>query len=113
MLQVQGVFKSYTTPQGPLAVLAGVDLHLAARSSLALMGESGSGKSTLMHLVAGLDRVDDGSIQVGERRLDRDVVDRAAAIPQLADARMELSYRGVNVISAPNAIPPAFTALTR
>ena len=71
MLQVQGVFKSYTTPQGPLAVLAGVDLHLAARSSLALMGESGSGKSTLMHLVAGLDRVDDGSIQVGERRLDR------------------------------------------
>lgn len=71
MLQVQGVFKSYATPQGPLAVLAGVDLHLAARSSLALMGESGSGKSTLMHLVAGLDRVDGGSIQVGERRLDR------------------------------------------
>ena len=71
MLQVQGVFKSYATPQGSLAVLAGVDLHLAARSSLALMGESGSGKSTLMHLVAGLDRVDGGSIQVGERRLDQ------------------------------------------
>ena len=47
MLQVQGVFKSYATPLGPLAVLAGVDLHLGARSSLALMGESGSGKSTL------------------------------------------------------------------
>jgi putative ABC transport system ATP-binding protein len=30
MLQVQGVFKSYATPQGPLAVLAGVDLHRAA-----------------------------------------------------------------------------------
>ncbi len=71
MLQVQGVFKSYATPQGPLAVLAGVDLHLAERSSLALMGESGSGKSTLLHLVAGLDRVEGGSIQVGERRLDQ------------------------------------------
>jgi putative ABC transport system ATP-binding protein len=71
MLQVQGVFKSYATPQGPLAVLAGVDLHLAARSSLALMGESGSGKSTLLHLVAGLDRLDRGSIQVGEQRLDQ------------------------------------------
>ena len=71
MLQVQGVFKSYATPQGPLAVLAGVDLQLAARTSLALMGESGSGKSTLLHLVAGLDRLDSGSIQVGEQRLDQ------------------------------------------
>ena len=35
MLQVQGVFKSYATPQGPLPVLAGVDLHLSERSSLA------------------------------------------------------------------------------
>ncbi len=68
MLQVHAVFKSYATPQGPLAVLSGVDLHLAERSSLALMGESGSGKSTLLHLVAGLDRVDRGSIQVGEQR---------------------------------------------
>ncbi|WP_371318558.1 ABC transporter ATP-binding protein, partial [Pseudomonas sp. IPO3775] len=71
MLQVQGVFKSYGTPQGPLTVLAGVDLYLGARSSLALMGESGSGKSTLLHLVAGLDQVDCGSIQVGDQRLDQ------------------------------------------
>lgn len=71
MLHVHQVFKSYGTPQGPLAVLAGVDLHLGARTSLALMGESGSGKSTLLHLVAGLDRTDRGSIQVGERRLDQ------------------------------------------
>lgn len=28
MLHVQSVFKSYTTPQGPLSVLQGVDLHL-------------------------------------------------------------------------------------
>ncbi|MDY7534232.1 ABC transporter ATP-binding protein [Pseudomonas sp. Bout1] len=71
MLQVHGVFKSYGTPLGPLPVLAGVDLYLGKRSSLALMGESGSGKSTLLHLVAGLDRVDRGSIQVGEQRLDQ------------------------------------------
>lgn len=42
---------------------------------------------------------------------DRDVVDRAAAIPQLADARMELSYRGVNVISAPANIQVVWTVL--
>ncbi|MCS4260002.1 putative ABC transport system ATP-binding protein [Pseudomonas protegens] len=71
MLEVQGVFKSYATPQGPLAVLQGVDLHLGQDSSLALMGESGSGKSTLLHLVAGLDRVDGGSICIGAQRLER------------------------------------------
>ncbi|MFJ2363223.1 ABC transporter ATP-binding protein [Pseudomonas sp. NPDC087697] len=71
MLQVQGVFKSYATPQGPLAVLQGVDLHLTQGSSLALMGESGSGKSTLLHLIAGLDKVDRGSIRMGDQRLEQ------------------------------------------
>lgn len=71
MLQVQGVYKSYTTPQGPLAVLQGVDLYLEHGSSLALMGESGSGKSTLLHLVAGLDSVDRGAIRIGGHRLDQ------------------------------------------
>ncbi|SDX09456.1 putative ABC transport system ATP-binding protein [Pseudomonas syringae] len=70
MLQVRNVFKRYTTVQGPLAVLRGVDLHLAEGESLALMGESGSGKSTLLHLIAGLDQVDDGSIEVAGQRLD-------------------------------------------
>ena len=70
MLEVRDVFKSYATPQGPLPVLQGVDLTLAPGSSMALMGESGSGKSTLLHLVAGLDKVDRGSIRSGEYRLD-------------------------------------------
>lgn len=71
MLQVQGVFKRYPTPQGPLAVLQGVDLQLQRGSSLALMGESGSGKSTLLHLIAGLDRVDAGSIRIGGQHLEQ------------------------------------------
>jgi len=71
MLQVQGVFKSYATAQGPLAVLRGVDLQLGQGQSLALMGESGSGKSTLLHLVAGLDQADQGSIEIAGRRLDQ------------------------------------------
>ncbi len=69
MLKIQGLCKSYPTPQGPLAVLRGIDLELEEGSSLALMGESGSGKSTLLHLVAGLDRFDAGSIWVAGRSL--------------------------------------------
>lgn len=69
MLEVRDVFKSYVTPQGPLPVLQGVDLTLQPGSSLALMGESGSGKSTLLHLVAGLDKVDRGSIRFDQHQL--------------------------------------------
>lgn len=64
LLNVRGVRKSYATPQGPLAVLKGIDLSLEQGRSLALLGESGSGKSTLLHLIGGLDDADSGEITV-------------------------------------------------
>ncbi|MBC3957500.1 MULTISPECIES: ABC transporter ATP-binding protein [Pseudomonas] len=70
MLHVRDVYKNYTTAQGPVAVLRGVDLQMARGESLALMGESGSGKSTLLHLVAGLDHADSGTLEIGGQRLD-------------------------------------------
>jgi len=64
LLRVNRLTKNYATPQGPVAVLRGVDLSLARGESMALMGESGSGKSTLLHLVGGLDAADSGEIFV-------------------------------------------------
>lgn len=97
MLQVQGVFKSYLTPQGPLPVLQGIDLTLEPGSSLALMGESGSGKSTFLHLIAGLDKVDRGSIRSGAHRLE--ILNEA----QLADWRrteIGLVFQQFNLIGS-------------
>ena len=45
-------------------MLQGIDLDIAGREFLALMGPSGSGKSTLLNLIAGIDRADAGSIRV-------------------------------------------------
>jgi putative ABC transport system ATP-binding protein len=64
LLEVAGVRKSFATPQGPLAVLKGVDLVLDAGTSLAMLGESGSGKSTLLHLAGALDAADSGEIRI-------------------------------------------------
>jgi putative ABC transport system ATP-binding protein len=69
MLEITAVRKSYVGPQGRLQILDGIDLHLDAGQTLALMGESGSGKSTLLHLIAGLDQPDSGEILVGQHRL--------------------------------------------
>ena len=78
MLVVENVGKSFTTAQGTLPVLRGVDLQVATGTSLALMGESGSGKSTLLHLIAGLDRPYSGRIEVaGEPLTGRNEADLA------------------------------------
>jgi len=69
LVDVRQVRKSYATGEGPLQVLQGVDLQLAAGESVALTGESGSGKSTLLHLVGGLDRPDAGEIIVSGRNI--------------------------------------------
>lgn len=62
LLTVRHLIKTYPGPDGPVAVLRGVDLDLSASETLALTGESGSGKSTLLHLIGGLDAPDSGTI---------------------------------------------------
>ncbi len=64
LLALRGLAKTYAAADGPVAVLRGIDLDLAAGTSLALTGESGSGKSTLLHLIGGLDAPDAGSILI-------------------------------------------------
>ncbi|MDA8869908.1 ABC transporter ATP-binding protein [Rhizobiaceae bacterium] len=71
LLRVLDLEKIYPTEDGPLAVLRGVSLDLAAGETVALTGESGSGKSTLLYLVAGLDGWDLGSIEIDGKPVSR------------------------------------------
>ncbi|WP_326574054.1 ABC transporter ATP-binding protein [Streptomyces sp. NBC_00481] len=64
VLAGNGLIKKY----GPTTALAGVDVAVAERESLAVMGPSGSGKSTLLHTLAGIIRPDGGQVLLrGER----------------------------------------------
>src|SRR6266508_3347320 len=53
----------------PNGYVAARDLSVEARDGelLVLVGPSGSGKSTVLRLMAGLERVTDGVIRIGER----------------------------------------------
>lgn len=54
---------------GDAVALAGVDLEIAAGSSLAVIGPNGSGKSTLLGAVAGTLVPHAGSVVTGDRRV--------------------------------------------
>ena len=65
IVEIRNVSKSYRRGSHVVPVLSGITFDIARGEFLAIMGPSGSGKSTLLNLIAGIDRVDTGSIVVG------------------------------------------------
>ena len=64
LLKLKDITKSFSGVDGDVEVLRGVSLGLDAGQTLALTGESGSGKSTILHISAGLEVSDGGSLHL-------------------------------------------------
>ena len=60
-------FEGVTKRFGSLTVLRDIDLIIDPGECVVLLGPSGCGKTTLLRLLAGLDRVDEGRIWIGDR----------------------------------------------
>jgi lipoprotein-releasing system ATP-binding protein len=85
ILELGGVTKSYTSPEGvETPVLRGVDLTLDKGQSLAIAGPSGCGKSTLLNIIGTLDRPTAGRVVLDGRDVS------SLTEPQLAQVRSEV-----------------------
>ncbi len=64
MVELRAVAKSFAGP-APRRIFSDLSLRVAPGEYIAIVGASGVGKSTLLNVIAGLERVDSGSVVVG------------------------------------------------
>ncbi|HEX4171068.1 MAG TPA: sn-glycerol-3-phosphate ABC transporter ATP-binding protein UgpC [Acetobacteraceae bacterium] len=65
-LTLRDLRKSY----GPAEVIKGVDLGIAEREFVVFVGPSGCGKSTLLRMIAGLEEITSGELQIDGKRVN-------------------------------------------
>ena len=100
-LQVRGLGKRVSLPDGELVILEGIGFRIAHGDTVAVVGASGSGKSTLLSLLAGLDLPSDGSVHL----------DGAALAEMDEDGRARVRGDKVGFVFQSFQLLPSLTAL--
>ena len=63
-IQLQGLTKTFRTPQGPVRAVRGIDVSIAPGETVALLGPNGAGKSTAIDMLLGLLPPDSGTVSL-------------------------------------------------
>jgi putative ABC transport system ATP-binding protein len=79
-ISVREVTKTVDTPDGSLDILQNISLNVEYQEALVIKGASGSGKTTLLGLMAGLDNITSGEIELLGQSLGDKTEEQRAAI---------------------------------
>ncbi len=96
-LRIAGLSKTFGSAKGRIEALRGIDLDLADREFVSLVGTSGCGKSTLLSIVAGLLDFDAGELTsdgtpITGPGLDRGVVFQSYTLLPWLTARQNVEF---------------------
>ncbi|MBI3000861.1 MAG: ABC transporter ATP-binding protein [Deltaproteobacteria bacterium] len=104
MIRIRNLEKIFHSNRGPVLAVRGLDLEVAEGQFVVLLGPSGCGKTTTLRCVAGLERPDQGSIEIAGQVVDsveegtyRASVDRrAASYPEKSGQRTRFGGASVS-----------------
>jgi putative ABC transport system ATP-binding protein len=94
-LRLDGVELTLPSAAGPVEILRGVDLTVAAGERVAVVGPSGSGKSSLIAVAAGLERPTAGGVRLFGENLAGLNEDRRA---RLRRGRVSLVFQSFHLL---------------
>ncbi|WP_257169399.1 MacB family efflux pump subunit [Bradyrhizobium sp. SRS-191] len=80
LIDLRNVGRRYSSGEGTVHALRGVDIGIARGEMVAIIGQSGSGKSTLMNILGCLDRPTSGSYRIAGREMGSLDPDELAAL---------------------------------
>jgi putative ABC transport system ATP-binding protein len=106
MIDIADLRLTLASDAGPVNILNGLNLKVAAKESLGIVGPSGSGKTSLMLLIAGLEQASGGRIRLGNPDVG------AAEVTELSEDRLALyRRRHIGIVFQAFHLIPTMTAL--
>ncbi|AMW30616.1 MULTISPECIES: nitrate ABC transporter ATP-binding protein [Arthrospira] len=103
-LVIDGLSKTYATPEGPYRVLDNIQLTVREGEFLCLIGHSGCGKSTLLDMVSGFRQPSEGEVRLEGRRIKEPGPDRMVVFQNYALLPWLTAYE--NIFLAVNSVFP-------
>jgi putative ABC transport system ATP-binding protein len=100
MIKLHDIHKHYRSGEQSVHVLKGVDLHVREGELVSIMGSSGSGKSTLLNILGVLDGYDQGSYELGGKRINNLRETEAA---RLRNKHLGFVFQSFNLLPFKNA----------
>ncbi len=100
-MRIRGLWLTVPAAAGPVNILRGIDLDIAAGEAVGVVGPSGSGKTSLLMVLAGLERATAGSIRlagVEVTGLDED------GLARLRRERVGIVFQAFHLIAAMTAL---------
>jgi ABC-2 type transport system ATP-binding protein len=93
-IDLQGLVKTFRTPNGPVRAVRGVDIAIAPGETVALLGPNGAGKSTTIDMLLGLAEPDAGTVSLfGGTPADAIASGRVGAMLQTGGLLRDLTVR--------------------